>query len=60
MAITRPPTTPVRVMVISASDATFMPTCFIAQNAREPAIAAPRLTSSETFSFTDHSAYISG
>ena len=33
-----------------------MPTCFIAQNAREPAIAAPKATSSDTFSLTDHSA----
>jgi hypothetical protein len=56
MAITRPPATPVRVMVIRASEATFMPTCFIAQKLRDPAIAAPKATSSETFSLTDHSA----
>ena len=37
MAMTRPPTTPVRVRVISASEATFMPTCFMQQKAREPA-----------------------
>ena len=56
MAITRPPTTPVSVSVIRASEATFMPTCFMQQNEREPAKAAPMATSSETFSFTDHSA----
>jgi hypothetical protein len=39
-----------------ASEATFMPTCFIAQKLRDPAIAAPKATSSETFSLTDHSA----
>ncbi len=44
MAITRPPATPVIVMVISASETTFMPKCYIAQNAREPAMAAPALS----------------
>jgi hypothetical protein len=37
MAITSPPTTPVSVSVISASEATFIPTCFMAQKEREPA-----------------------
>lgn len=33
-----------------------MPTCFIAQKLREPAIEAPKATSSETFSLPDRSA----
>jgi len=45
---------------MKASDATFMPTCFMAQNARAPDMDAPMATSSDTFSFTDHSAYRSG
>ena len=59
-AITSPPSVPVTVIVISASAATLRPTCFIAQKARAPTIEAPSATSSETFSFTDHSVYRSG
>ena len=55
-AITSPPATPVSVRVISASEATLRPTCFIAQKEREPAIAAPKAISSEVFSLTAHSA----
>jgi len=53
--MTRPPATPVSVSVISASEATFRPTCFMALKEREPIIEAPMATSSDTFSFTDHS-----
>jgi hypothetical protein len=59
-AITRPPYAPVMVMVIRQSLATLRPTCFMAQKARAPVIEAPRATSIETFSFTDHSACRSG
>ena len=39
-----------------ASEATFRPTCFMAQRARLPAREAPMVTSRATFSLTDHSA----
>ena len=45
---------------MNASDATFIPTCFIQAMARVPAKAAPAATSTATFSFGDHSAQISG
>ena len=50
-----PPCTPMYARLISGSEATFRPTCFIVTSARLPVYAAPAATSSATFSFTDHS-----
>ena len=55
---TRPPMAPMWVKVISASMATFRPTCFMATSARTPASEAPMPISRATFSLTDHSQLI--
>ena len=57
--ITRPPLTPVYERVINGSAARLSPTCFIEARALAPAIDAPDAASNATFSFGDHSAYIS-
>ncbi len=57
--ITSPPFTPIYDAVNSGSAATFRPTCFMEANALTPTIDAPIATSNATFSFGDHSEYIS-
>jgi hypothetical protein len=53
--ITKPPAVPTYDSVMSASAATFKPTCFIVTRQRAPARHAPAATSRATFSFGDHS-----
>ena len=43
---------------MSGSAATFTPTCFMQASERTPESAPPMATSSATFSFTDHSAWM--
>ena len=56
---TRPPVAPIYTEGNTASEATFMPKCFMAAMARAPAMDAPMATSAATFSLTDHSEYTS-
>ena len=59
-AITRPAFTPVYAAVYSGSAATFTPTCFMQDRARAPVMAAPKETSTATFSLGAHWQLISG
>ena len=52
---TSPPLTPMYSRLMSGSEATLSPTCFIVTIARAPAYAAPAATSMAAFSLTDHS-----
>ena len=56
---TRPALVPVRLRFIRKSEATLRPFCFMATMARTPANDAAAAASRATFSFTDHSTWMS-